>query len=197
MLDSKFIVKNTGLVALALLLTACSAPDEQPQKEFFAALQSLCDNAYAGERVVARPGNDLLNGDEALIVHFRKCSDNQVLAPFHIEQPESGDWDRSRTWIFTQYHDHLSLSHDHREPDGTPASETDYGGVTEDVGTAEQQMFIFSERRGENDETLGWRIEVVPGERYSYGTMADGEWTWRVDFDLTEIVATPPSPWGY
>ncbi|EGN75379.1 hypothetical protein A28LD_0992 [Idiomarina sp. A28L] len=194
---SKLMIRGLCVAGAVTLASACTAPDEQPQKEFFAALQSLCGNAYAGERVVERPGRDLLAGNEALIVHFRQCSENQVLAPFHIEKPESNDWDRSRTWIYTQYHDHLTLSHDHREPDGSPSEETDYGGATIDSGTAEQQMFIFTDRTGENGETLGWRIEIVPGERYSYGTMADGEWTWRVDFDLSEIIAAPPAPWGY
>lgn len=197
MQSTKNLTRNILAGGAVLALSACSVVDEQPQEEFFAALQSLCGNAYAGERIVERPGRDLLEGNEALIVHFRECSENQVLAPFHIEKPESNDWDRSRTWIYTRYNDHLSLSHDHREPDGSPSEETDYGGATVDTGTAEQQMFIFTERTGENGETLGWRIEIVPGERYSYGTMADGEWTWRVDFDLSEIVDAPPAPWGY
>ncbi|RUO36754.1 hypothetical protein CWE13_07850 [Aliidiomarina shirensis] len=197
MQSSKILFRSLCVLGAVVITTACAAPDEQPQQEFFAALKSLCGKAYAGERVIERPGRDLLEGDEKLIVHFRECSENQVLAPFHIEKPDRNDWDRSRTWIYTRHHDHLTLSHDHREPDGSPSEETDYGGATVDTGTAEQQMFIFTERTGENGETLGWRIEVVPGERYSYGTMADGEWTWRVDFDLSEIIDSPPAPWGY
>lgn len=170
---------------------------ESPHVAFFDSLQTLCGQAFSGQRIVERPGRDLLAGDEALVVHFRKCSETQVYAPFHIERPAQGDWDRSRTWIYTLHDDHLTLSHDHREPDGSDSEETGYGGFTTSPGTAQQQMFIFTERTGEQGEILGWRIELVPGERYSYGTMADGEWTWRVDFDLTTNIPTPPAPWGY
>jgi hypothetical protein len=37
----------------------------------------------------------------------------------------------------------------------------------------------------------------VPGERYTYGTIRGGEWTWRVDFDLSRTVPAPPAPWGH
>ena len=189
--------KVAAVVFGAAVLTGCDTPPSNPQLAFFDALASLCGNAYPGERIVERPGRDMLQGNEALIVHFRECSVNQVKAPFHIEQPEQGDWDRSRTWIYTLGDDYIHLNHDHREPDGSESENTYYGGYTVRPGTAEQQMFIYTERVGDAGETLGWRIELVPGERYSYGTMADGEWTWRVDFDLSNPVPAPPAPWGH
>lgn len=198
---------SKGLLATALVIaiSGCSAEQATPEVtaaaaphvQFFNALHSLCGNAFAGERIVERPGQDLLEGDEALVVHFRECSETEINAPFHIEQPASNSWDRSRTWIYTLATDHLTINHDHREPDGSHSEHTFYGGATVESGTAEQQMFIYTERTGDAGEVLGWRIEVVPGERYSYGTMADGEWTWRIDFDLSATIAVPPAPWGF
>lgn len=170
----------------------------EPHVQFFHTLRQLCGNAYAGKRVVARTDDhELLKGDEALVVHFRTCNDKQLLVPFHIEQPKTNSWDRSRTWVYTLFDDHLSLSHDHRLESGEPAPGTGYGGLTVSSGSHKQQLFVFSERTGDKGEILGWRVEIVPGERYSYGTMSDGDWTWRVDFDLTKSIAIPPTPWGH
>ncbi|MFU8783707.1 hypothetical protein [Aliidiomarina sp.] len=195
------VLRGALAAAVVIAISGCSAeqaaPTEAPHVAFFNALHSLCGNAYAGERIVERPGQDLLEGDEALTVHFRECSETEIKAPFHIEQPATNTWDRSRTWIYSLAGDHLTINHDHREPDGSHSEHTFYGGATVDSGTAEQQMFIYTERTGDAGEVLGWRIEVVPGKRYSYGTMADGEWTWRIDFDLTTTIALPPAPWGF
>jgi|SRR5690554_990978 len=166
--------------------------------QFFHALRQLCGKAYAGKRIVARNDErELLNGDEKLIAHFRECSENQLLVPFHIEQPETDSWDRSRTWVYTLFSDHISLSHDHRLESGEHDPNTGYGGRTLGSGSAKQQLFIFTERTGEKGEILGWRIEILPGERYSYGTMADGHWTWRIDFDLSREIEPPQAPWGH
>ncbi|WP_194756766.1 hypothetical protein [Aliidiomarina indica] len=189
-----------------IFLSACGTEQSQeadasevqsPQTQFFYQLATLCGQAYAGERVVARPGRDLLEGDEALIVHFRECSENRIWAPFHIEKPEDNSWDRSRTWIYTLHDDHIELYHDHRHADGTPEDDSGYGGNTVTAGSPDRQMFIYTARTGEQGEVLGWRIEIVPGERYTYGTMADGDWTWRIDFDLSQPIEPPPAPWGY
>ncbi|MCC5854224.1 MAG: hypothetical protein JJU10_00890 [Idiomarina sp.] len=203
------LISIVSLTAL-LGLTACSGPDaeeqlepsgpsmSEPHAEFFAALQTLCGKAFAGERIVARNDDrELLQGNEALVVHFRECTDTQIFAPFHIERPADGDWDRSRTWIYTLHAERLEINHDHRTPSGEPDELTFYGGYTVEPGSAERQMFIFTERTGEEGEVLGWRIEIQLGERYTYGTMADGDWTWRLDFDLTSHIEPPPAPWGH
>jgi hypothetical protein len=44
---------------------------------------------------------------------------------------------------------------------------------------------------------VGWRIEIEPGRRYAYGTTHDGDYDWRVEFDLGRSVPHPaPLPWG-
>lgn len=194
--------------AATLSLTACTeaqrTPELDPQAQFFYELGQLCGNAYEGERVVAREDrDDMLQGDESLIVHFRECDANRVFAAFHIGESEGmGEWDRSRTWIYTQHDAHLELRHDHRLEDGSEdADNTMYGGFTQSSGQAADstliQRFLFDERTGPDGEELGWQVEIEPGVRYTYGTYQGDSWTWRVDFDLTQSVDAPPAAWGH
>jgi hypothetical protein len=168
-----------------------------PQEQFWANLTRHCGEAYAGGLTLEPPGDDMLTGTEELIVHFRECSDERLALPFHIEIEATGEWDRSRTWVYTRTPDGLELRHDHRHEDGSEADNNWYGGHTHDDGTANRQEFILAERTAPDGSLLGWRVEIVPGERYTYGTIRGGEWTWRVDFDLLRAVPPPPPPWGH
>ena len=188
--------------SLALLLAAC-APDDPdtpaPQDAFWDRMQAHCGNAYAGGLEREPEGDEMLDGDELLIAHFRVCEDDRMEIPFHIEDGESGEdgWDRSRTWILTHHGDSLEIRHDHRTPDGEPDDMTMYGGFTETSGAEERQEFKSVERTEETGIWRGWRLEIEPDERYSYGTLRGDEWSWRVDFALSEPVDPPPAPWGH
>ncbi|GHG61087.1 hypothetical protein GCM10010919_05170 [Alishewanella longhuensis] len=169
-----------------------------PERTFWQALAQHCGNAYAGVLAVKRTDRpDILAGDEQLVVHFRECEDNLLALPFHIGKAD-GSWDRSRTWRYTWQGSQLELRHDHRLANGEPDLEnTLYGGVSIE-GNAEVQRFLFAERTAENGDALGWQIEIVPGERYSYGTFSGANWTWRLDFDLRKSLSElPPAPWGF
>ncbi len=169
-----------------------------PADHFYRHLADLCGRAFSGGLTLEPPGDDMLTGTEELIVHFRNCGADTLLIPFHIEIEETGTWDRSRTWMIMRTGDGgLELRHDHREPDGTPSATTMYGGVSDPPGTANRQEFPAVERTVDSGFPRGWRIEIVPGERYTYGTTRRGEWSWRVDFDLNREVPVPPAPWGH
>jgi hypothetical protein len=170
---------------------------ESPRDALWQNLQQHCGNAYSGGLVLEPPGDDMLTGTEQLIVHFRGCGQDTLLLPFHIEKGATGEWDRSRTWMIMRTPERLELRHDHRHADGMPDDQTMYGAFTSDAGTAHRQEFILTERRAADGSPLGWRIEIVPGERYTYGTIRGGEWTWRVDFDLSTAIQAPPAPWGH
>ncbi len=174
--------------------TAPAAPAEL----FLANLAAHCGSAFSGGLTLEPPGDDMLTGTEELVVHFRECGADTLRIPFHIEVEASESWDRSRTWMLMRTPDgRLELRHDHREPDGSPSPNTMYGGYTETPGTAERQDFVSVARSEESGYARGWRIEIVPGERYTYGTTRRGEWSWRIDFDLSEAVPLPPAPWGH
>lgn len=184
----------------ALLITACNNNEEAPAEnyidQFFNNLAEHCGNAYEGHLVVDRPGDDMLEGDELLIAHFRECSDDEIRIPFHIEIAE-GEWDRSRTWIITHHTDSLEIRHDHRHEDGTEEENTMYGGFTHIAPDGNRHEFLYPPRTEEVGVPMGWRLEIEPGQRYTYGTMRDSEFTWRVDFDLSETTEAPPAPWGF
>ncbi len=182
-------------------ITAESGETEEVRtgNAFWEQLARYCGNAYPGRLGLEPEGDPMLEGDELLIAHFRSCSPGEILIPFHIEQEGGASWDRSRTWVFRNHGEgRLELRHDHRRPDGTEDEVTWYGAFREGVGTPHRQEFLYDPAEYPNRAGRGWRIELVPNQRYSYGTIRDGEWTWRVDFDLSRPMdEVPPAPWGH
>lgn len=198
MTKSHIMLKLLIFISSLLLMSCSSTADQKPYELFYGALAEHCDNAYPGGLTLEPEGDEMLTGTEMLIVHFRECDDNRILAPFHIELEEEEDWDRSRTWIFTKHDDGLEIRHDHRYRDGTEDDFTMYGGFSVGEGSALRQEFKSVERSEEMGHFRGWRIEIEPGIRYTYGTIRDTTWSWRVDFDLTEpLESVPPAPWGH
>lgn len=169
----------------------------QPYENFYASLALHCGNAYEGRLTTAPPGDDMITFEDVLVVHFRECGDSVLKAPFHIQTVADGDWNRSRTWIFTKHSDGLELRHDHRKPDGSDDEVTMYGGLQYGVNEDGMQIFQSIPRTEETGIFRGWRIEIEPGVRYTYGTIGGDEWRWRIDFDLTKPIELPPAPWGH
>jgi hypothetical protein len=164
-----------------------SSPNSLPadQAAFWANLQALCGTAASGTLLQA-PDEQIPPG-AALVVHFWECSEREIRFPLHVDE------NRSRTWIFIRHDDRLELRHDHRHPDGTEESNTWYGAETVASGTANRQEFVTV--RGEIRS--GWRVEIEPGERYTYGTIRNDDWRHHLEFDLTNPVPAPPLPWGH
>ncbi len=199
------------LIGLALIPCVACTPDEPPaerpaaaasalfaapaQTQFWEALESLCGQAFAGTLTENEPPSDDFDG-QALVMHVRECSDAEIRVPFFV-----GD-DRSRTWVFTPSDEGraLRLKHDHRHEDGTEDEVTQYGGDTADAGLATAQSFPaddFTARLLPAAATNVWTVELVPGERFAYQLRRQGtERRFRVEFDLSRPVATPPAPWG-
>lgn len=191
-------------ITLALLVAFAGAcqheePDEQAQRSadlaetrsprdaFWEHLRGLCESAHEGELLRAPEGDTQVDPDARLVVHFWECGERTLRFPFHV------DGDRSRTWFLIRHRDRLELRHDHRDEDGTEAENTWYGAFTRDEGTAHRQEFLV-ERDG---TTAGWRIEIRPGERFTYGTIRNGAWRHHLEFDLSRQVDPPPLPWGH
>jgi hypothetical protein len=205
-------MRSLALLAALLLLAACAersevppppeappASSQNPQDAWWDRMAQHCGSAYPGGLTQAPDGDDMLRGDELLIVHFRECTDDELRLPFHIET-EPGEWNRSRTWIFTRTAEGIHLDHDHRQPDGTPDEVTHYGGHTVDEGTGTRQVFIFTDYDDYDPSGphRGWRVDIEPNKRYTYGTFRGDDWRWRVDFNLSEPVNDPPpAPWGH
>ncbi|HSJ24728.1 MAG TPA: hypothetical protein VK929_08685 [Longimicrobiales bacterium] len=193
----KAVIRAAG--ALVLVLAACAPADEAtetaipgmaagpaaPQDAFWHNLQDLCEGAAEG-RLLQAPDTQI-DPDARLVVHFWECGDDELRFPLHVDE------NRSRTWVFIRHDDALELRHDHRHEDGTEESNTWYGASTLEEGTANRQEFV-TERNG---VLTGWRVEVEPGQRFTYGTIRDGEWRHHLEFDLTRPAEQPPMHWGH
>ena len=195
---------------LAVALSACatdtavtrSAPPastESAQNAFFDRLTALCGQSFAGTITAEQPAAttaDPFSG-KALVMHVRECSAQEIRIPFHV-----GD-DHSRTWVITRTDSGLRLKHDHRHEDGSDDAVTMYGGDTANDGTASRQEFpvdvesqeMFTRNGMTVSNTNTWAMEVEPGATFVY-ELARPQRLFRVTFDLTSTVATPPAPWG-
>ena len=191
--------RSMMVLACAAVLGACRASVPQAgaageQDAFWASLQRLCGNAYAGRLVEGSQADSAFRRSE-LVMHVRQCSDREIRIPFHAGE------NRSRTWIVTRTADGLRLKHDHRHQDGSEDAITQYGGDTRGPGTAARQEFYADAHTAAlipAAATNVWTMEVVPGERFAYALRREGtDRRFRVEFDLTRPVPAPPAPWGH
>lgn len=189
--DDEFSAADTTTAGMTAPSASALASGEQQQ--FWNALTEICGNAYAGT-VIEAPAGDTTFAGKDLVMHVRSCTDSEIRIPFHVGQ------DRSRTWVITRTGSGLRLKHDHRHEDGTEDVQTQYGGDTADPGTAQRQEFpadAFTSELIPEASTNFWTVEVVPGQQYVYALRREGtDRRFRIEFDLTQTVATPPAPWG-
>jgi hypothetical protein len=199
---------------LALLLASCATtptatadPVANPQAAFMARLNALCGKSFAGRITGSEPtGADDDMAGQPLIMHVRGCTADRVEIPFHVGN------DHSRTWIITRTAVGLRLKHDHRHEDGTSDAVTMYGGNTVTTGSATRQDFPIDEEsiatfraNGLNRSlTNVWAVEVSPSAdaapRFTYELTrpaGPNARLFRVEFDLSHEVPTPPTPWGW
>jgi len=196
-------VKIVSMIALASItftgsLMAAEAPlvSIKTHDDFFSGITQHCGKAYEG-KVTVDNSADSSFANKKLIMHVRKCTDDQLQVPFHV-----GD-DASRTWIITKTGSGLSLKHDHRHKDGSNDESTMYGGHTLDAGWAEMQSFPADQYSKELfiaqgiPQSVGntWQMYIYP-EKFTYRLIRQGR-EFRVDFDLTKPIKIPKAPWGY
>ena len=175
-----------------------TATAASPAAQFIGALSALCGKAFGGRITANEPRlpNDPFEG-RPLVLHVRTCEQGRVLVPFHVSD------DRSRTFVIVLVADRLRLKHDHRHRDGTEDVLTQYGGETVAAGTATRQEFpvddfsraLFTREKREVSNTNTWAMEVHPGRMLAYELSRPGR-LFRVEFDLTKPVPTPPPAWG-
>lgn len=193
----------TTPAADALTAAVADAAEAAPVDAFLSALARHCGQAFAGRIVTNLPAStdpDAFEG-KPLLMHVRGCDDptRELRVPFHV-----GD-NHSRTWILTRTDTGLRLKHDHRLEDGSDDPVTMYGGDTTGAGTAIRQQFpvdaesvAMFEREGLTASVSNtWAMEIEPGKRFLYELSRPGGRLFQVEFDLTQPVALPPTPWGY
>lgn len=190
--------RNSKLILCVLAIVGCRATAPESviveQQTFWASLQQLCGSAYRGQVVQASPADTVFTG-KALIMHVRHCSNEAMHIAFN-----AGD-DRSRTWVLTRTDHGMRLKHDHRHADGSEDAITQYGGDTRTAGETTRQEFYADAHTAElipAAATNVWTIEIVPNRLFSYALRREGtDRRFRVEFDITRAVTTPPPSWGH
>ena len=183
-----------AITALAAL-TGCATIGPS-RDDFLPTLTPLCGQAYAGRIVRPPVPSDEAFAGKRLVMHVATCNADSIRIPFHV-----GD-DHSRTWVLTRTGTDLRLKHDHRHPDGSEDRVSQYGGNAITPPDAERQIFpadSFTKdllRREGNVAGVDniWAIEHRQGI-FAYELRRPGRF-FRVEFDLSRPVATPPAPWG-
>jgi hypothetical protein len=191
---------------VSLVLAGCATPTSlspptasvptNPQQAFMSNLQGLCGKAYEGRMVTTDP-RDADIGNQRLIMDVRSCNADSIRIPFHVGA------DRSRTWVISNADAGLRLKHDHRHEDGSPDISTQYGGDTASRGSANRQEFpvdtyskeLFLRTGSVASVTNVWTVEIIPGQTYTYELKRENR-HFKVEFDLTQPVTSPPPPWG-
>lgn len=189
-------MKHRFAVAALAALAACATPaPPAPQGAFFANLSNLCGQSFAG-RVVTTDARDADMAAQQLVMHVRDCDAQEIRIPFNV-----GD-NRSRTWIITRTESGLRLKHDHRHEDGSADVLTQYGGDTTAPGTATRQEFpadaysreLFVANNIPASADNIWAVEV--NDRTFAYELRRSNRHFRVEFDLSAPVPTPPPSWG-
>ncbi len=191
-------MKSLLPVTAAFWLVSCATtPAPAPQDQFFSRLHALCGQAFEG-RVASPPAEaDASFTGKRLVMHVRQCSEREIRIPFHVGE------NRSRTWVVTRTASGLRLKHDHRHEDGSEDKLTQYGGDTAAEGSADRQEFpadqaskeLFLREKIPASTANVWAMEVHPGRTFAYELRRPGRF-FRVEFDLSRPVASPPPAWG-
>lgn len=192
----KQLLPTVLLSSLTLTTSALSAHPISEQNSFFNQIKSLCGKAYTG-KITEDSENDVKLAKQVLTMHIRKCSDDKLEIPFHI-----GD-NASRTWVLTKSEKGLSLAHDHRHKDGSSDKVTMYGGTTAENGTANHQSFpvdqfsktMFKQNQLTASVDNTWHMVITP-KSFKYKLTRPNR-VFTAEFDLTNEVKTPPTPWGH
>ncbi|MBL9218193.1 MAG: hypothetical protein JNG82_06880 [Opitutaceae bacterium] len=179
---------------LSLLAIAGFAAELSPQTLFWENLQALCGQAFEGKVIEGTAPSDAAFASQRMVMHVRACGENEIRIPFHVGA------NRSRTWVITRTRAGLRLKHDHRQEDGSEDKVTQYGGDTAAAGTAGRQDFLadaYTAQLIPAAATNIWTVQIEPGKMFGYGLRREAEGRrFRVEFDLTKPVVTPPVPWG-
>ena len=185
-------MKNSITLLILLSFSIMFSQEKSEAKQFWNSLQELCGKSFEGTLLL--PENDEQFGGKKLVMHVRSCSDKVIKIPFFV-----GD-DKSRTWILTFENDRILLKHDHRHKDGTEDEVTMYGGKTTNAGQSTIQIFPADEETKSlipAASTNVWWIALNDKE-FTYNLRRLGTpRVFKVAFDLTNEIETPPAPWGW
>ena len=184
-------------IIIMTALSACKAQSPSALSQFTDTLGKLCGQAFAG-KIVTTDAADELWRKENIKMHVRDCSDNEIKIALHV-----GD-DKSRTWILRQEDEGFALRHDHRHEDGSPDALTFYGGHLSNI-TASRAEFpadqstkdLFDRENIPVSKANIWAMEVRPEDGVFTYEMRRLNRDFRIEFDTSNPIDAPPTPWGW
>lgn len=192
------ILNIFSITAFFVFLCACANlnVNKSSQDIFYKNLGSLCGKSFQG-KMVSNDKQDLDIANQILIMHVRNCEKNKIEIPFNV-----GD-NRSRTWVLKKIGNKIELKHNHVHKDGSLDKSTYYGGLTNNIGTDSRQEFpadeyskqLFDKNNIPQSKNNIWAVEIIPNKIFAYELKRENRF-FRVEFDLTKNVETPPKSWG-
>lgn len=193
---SQLVCFGYGLV-LAWMLSASVYAASASQDTFWDNLSGLCGDAFGGQVSVFDPAADQGWLNQAMGIHVKHCDAKEIRIALNVGE------NRSRTWVFTRTDTGIALQHDHRHEDGSQDVLSFYGGHTSDGGQDWRQAFVVDGYSQSLfyaqglDVSAGniWYVELHPGQTLAYGLTRPNR-HFRVEFDLTQTIETPPKSWG-
>ena len=186
----------------AAILAACSAKPNA-QDDFMENLAELCGNAYSA-KVISTDAVDSIWRASDIIIGPVNCSGGAFKFPLTV-----GD-NRAQSWVLSAKAGGLSLKHvnkQHAHSDGSIDPINNYGGQTQNMGTAYRQDFpadTFSRKLFEgqglpNSAKNIWAMDINPGKALGYemsrfpteAQKAAGEKGryFRMEIDITQPLA--------
>lgn len=186
------MLKQVFSFLVLLLLSFHSIAQENAQDAFWQQLNALCGKSFQG-KITSSGKNEGFDG-QSLVMHVKKCGENQLKIPFFV-----GD-DRSRTWVLTKESDAIILKHDHRTKTGVPEEQSMYGGKTSNSGKADMQFFPADQQTCDMIDFACFNVwwMTIDEQSFTYNLRRIGsDRLFTVTFDLTQEVENPESPWGW
>lgn len=183
------------IFAASLILMGCSEQTPTPD-DLITALAPYCGSAFGG-KLVSTEEVDASFAEADIVMHVRVCEEDEVRIPLHVDD------NRSRTWIVSRTETGLRLKHDHRHEDGHEDDVTQYGGDSLGVNGGAIAAFpaddfskMMFDAADIPDSKLNTWVMEVDGQTFAY-QMSRPNRLFRLEFDLSNPVQTPPPAWGY
>ena len=164
---------------------------------FTEKVRQFCGQAFAGKIVSTDAADDAWR-KENIKMHVRDCADGEIKIALHVGE------NRSRTWILRPEDGRLALRHDHRHEDGSPDALTFYGGLLGNI-TENRAEFpadqstkdLFERENIPVSKTNTWAMEAHPEDGIFIYEMRRPNRDFRIEFDTSTPIKTPPTSWGW
>ena len=169
---SKSAMRFAALFTGASASIAACGTEPNAQDIFMENLAELCGNAYSA-KVISTDAVDSIWRASDIIIGPINCTGGAMKFPLAV-----GD-NRAQSWELSTKSGGLSFKHvnkQHAHSDGSIDSINNYGGQTQDLGTAYRQNFpadtfsrqLFEGQGLPNSATNVWAMDIKPGEALGY-----------------------------